>query len=373
MHSGDMTSVLRSRRLKWAVPGLVTAALAAIAIVSTTTAGASDQPKLPAKTAAQLLTAVGRVHVRGLSGTVVETANLGLPSLPGSDVGGGFAPQTLLAGSHRMHVWYGGPGQQRIAWLAPMAELDVIHNGRDLWTYTSTTGHVTHARIGRLTGMRSHRVPESHGVPELTPQQVVTQVLRAVDPSTRVAVDRTARVAGRAAYQLDISPRDSRSLIGSIRIAVDAVTSVPLRVEVFATGARSPALRVGFTAIHFGAPNPSVFRFVPPAGATVTQQRGTLSHMMGQSSHRAQHQSGSRVNRPTVLGSGWTTVVKMAVDPHLIGSRRGLLNSVSTAVPAGRLITTPLVSVLLGKNGYLYAGPVSAAALQRVAATGHGL
>jgi hypothetical protein len=94
---------------------------------------------------------------------------------------------------------------------------------------------------------------------------------------------------------------------------------------------------------------------------------------MGQSSHRAQHQSGSRVNRPTVLGSGWTTVVKMAVDPHLIGSRRGLLNSVSTAVPAGRLITTPLVSVLLGKNGYLYAGPVSAAALQRVAATGHGL
>jgi outer membrane lipoprotein-sorting protein len=373
MHSGDMTSVLRSRRLRWAVPGLVTAALAATAIISTTTAGASDQPKLPAKTAAQLLGAVGRVHVRGLSGTVVETANLGFPSLPGGDVGGAFAPQALLAGSHRMRVWYGGPGQQRIAWLAPMAELDLIHNGRDLWTYTSTTKHVTHARIGGMSGMRSHGVPAPHGVPDLTPQQVATQVLRAIDPSTRVTVDRTARVAGRAAYQLDINPRDSRSLIGSIRIAIDAVTSLPLRVEVFAAGAPSPALRVGFTDIHFGAQNPSVFRFVPPAGATVTQQRGTVSHLMDQSSHHAWHKSGSRANHPTVLGSGWTAVVKVAVNPHLIAANRGLMNSVSTAVPAGRLITTPLVSILLGKNGYLYAGPVSGAALQRVAATGHGL
>jgi outer membrane lipoprotein-sorting protein len=355
------------------VPGLVTAALAATAIISTTTAGASDQPKLPARTAAQLLAAVGRVHTEGLSGTVVETANLGLPSLPGSDVGGAFTPQALLAGSHRMHVWYGNASQQRIAWLAPMAEFDVIHNGRDLWTYTSTTKHVTHARIGESTANRSHGVPARHRAPELTPQQAATQALRAVDPSTHVTVDRTARVAGRAAYQLDISPRDSRSLIGSIRIAIDAVTSVPLRVEIFAAGVQTPALRVGFTDIHFRAPSSSVFSFVPPAGATVTQQRGILSGITGGASHRVHGQSGSSDKRPVVLGSGWTTVVKTAVDPHLIASNREMLNNVATDVPAGRLITTPLVSILLTKSGYLYVGPVSGAAIQRVAATGHGL
>jgi hypothetical protein len=249
-----------------------------------------------------------------------------------------------------------------------MAELDVIHNGRDLWTYTSTTKHVTHAIVGKTAPMTSHEVPE------LTPQQAAMQALRAVDPSTKVTVDRTARVAGRAAYQLDLSPRDSRSLIGSVRIAIDAVTSTPLRVEIFAAGGNTPAVQVGFTDISFSAPSPSVFDFVPPAGATVTQQRGNLAGVTeGASQRRAHGKAESSDKRPTALGSGWTTVVKVAVDPHLIGSNSELLNKVATAVPAGRLMTTPLVSVLLTKDGYLYAGPVSGAALQRVAATGHGL
>jgi outer membrane lipoprotein-sorting protein len=370
-HSGLMTRILTSRGLRWAVPSLVAAGVAAAAITSTNGAAASDQPTLPAKTAAQLLAAVQQTDRASLSGTIVETANLGLPNMPTGDLGGGLSMQALLTGSHTMRIWYAGPNQQRLAVFAPMSERDVIHNGADLWTYTSTTNHVTHTTVRGTAPTAGPRTSE------LTPQQAAEQALHAVDPSTRVTVDRTARVAGRAAYQLDLTPRDSRSLIGSVRIAIDAATSTPLRVQVFAGGSSTPAIQIGFTEIGFSTPRPSVFHFVPPAGAKVTQQQPEASHadLRDGSSHQpALHDGrGSVANRPRVLGSGWTMVVKLPLRGQLTGSNAELLNRLSIAVPGGRLITTSLVSVLVTKGGYVFAGPVSGAAIEHVAATGHGL
>ncbi len=363
-----MTPMPRSRRLRWAVPALVAAAVAAAAI-TTNSAGASGQPKLPPKTAAQLLAAVEQVHTTHLSGTIVETAKLGLPSLPGADAaGGGTSLQTLLVGSHTMRIWYGGPSQQRIAILAPMAERDVIHNGKDLWTYTSTTNAVTHSTV-RLGAPNSD--PRTS---ELTPQQAAEQALKAIDPSTRVTVDSTARVAGRAAYQLDLVPRDSRSLVGSVRIAIDAVTSMPLRVEIYAAGATTPAIQVGFTDISFSAPNASVFRFVPPAAATVTEQPLGSVGMPGRSQQPTPHRGATASgDKPVTLGKGWTTVVKIPASGQVAGANSQLLDRLAKPVPGGRLITTPLLSVLIGKDGFVYVGPVNGATIQQVAATGHGL
>ncbi|MGH3496361.1 MAG: LolA family protein [Nocardioidaceae bacterium] len=375
-----MTHVFTPRRLRWGAPAVVAAAIAAAAITSTN-AGASAQPKLPPRTAAQLLAAVEQAHPTGLSGTIVETANLGLPSLPdtpGGGGGGGLSPQALLSGSHTIRIWYAGPSQQRLAVLAPMSERDIIHNGSSLWTYTSTTNEVTHST---LPGSAEHKTSRSEAaVP--TPQSAAEQALRAIDPTTKVKVDRTARVAGRPAYQLDLVPRDTRSLIGSVRIAVDSATSVPLRVQVFARGASSPAIQVGFTDVTFGTPNASVFQFVPPAGAKVTQQ--SLGSHQGEGPTKAQgahhgnfmkprqhaHAAGAS-SSPTTLGKGWTTVVELPAGQ--LGSNAQLLNQMSTPVAGGRLITTALLSVLITPDGHVFAGAVSGSALQHVAATGHGL
>ena len=43
-----------------------------------------------------------------------------------------------------------------------------------------------------------------------TPVEAANRALKAIDPTTAVTVSRTARVAGRAAYQLSLAPRDSR-------------------------------------------------------------------------------------------------------------------------------------------------------------------
>ena len=74
-----------SRRGRWVVPAGVVTAVAAVGIASAITV-AQAAPALPPRTPAQLLAAVAGDHsaVPPLTGTVVETAALGIPQLPGS-------------------------------------------------------------------------------------------------------------------------------------------------------------------------------------------------------------------------------------------------------------------------------------------------
>src|SRR3954452_16083831 len=100
-----MSTFLTSRRLRWAVPGGVAAAVAVAAFGSSVTASASGHPSLPAKSAAQLLATLEQAPPPLLSGTVVESTHLGLPDLSGSPVGGStgsdsdLSLQTFISGS----------------------------------------------------------------------------------------------------------------------------------------------------------------------------------------------------------------------------------------------------------------------------------
>jgi len=102
-----------------------------------------------------------------------------------------------------------------------------------------------------------------------TPQAAAAQLLKAVGPTTVVSVQRNVYVAGRAAYQLSLVPRSSKSLVGSVLIAIDASRHIPLRLQVYARASSAPAYSIGFTALTFGAPASSDFSFTPPPGATV--------------------------------------------------------------------------------------------------------
>jgi hypothetical protein len=163
-----------------------------------------------------------------------------------------------------------------------------------------------------------------------------------------VTSDGTASVAGRSAYELVLAPRDTNSLIGQVRLAVDADKHVPLRVRVYARGASSPALEVGFTQISFGTPGAEQFRFSPPPGVKVTEQ-----------STDGTKRKPDEGTRPTVLGTGWTSVisatgVKMPADNQVLNT----FPRVSGAWGSGRLITSSLASVLITDDGRLYAGAV---------------
>jgi outer membrane lipoprotein-sorting protein len=382
---------LTARRLRWAVPFAAGAAIAAAAILPGVAAG-SDHPNLPARTAQQLLTDLLEVRSPQLSGTVVETARLGLPELP---TGGGTGSAdlswpNLLTGSHTLRVWVDGPEKQRVALIGELAESDYVHDGSSVWLYSSSANQATKVTVPANAGTAAENEVTKH-LP--TPAEAAKQAIAAITPTTKVSVDDTARVAGRAVYQLVLEPKDARSLVSKVTIAVDSESSVPLRVQVYARGSSSPAFETGFTDVTFAPPPASVFHFIPPTGAKVTT--ATAGEVV--SGRRSASGGPERVVEPgtvmpadtpskqyspdaphsRTIGEGWTAVVvgdgnaafSSAGSPRVMST----LMDAFTPVPGGRLLSTALVSVLLTDDGKMYVGAVTPAALQQVAKTGRPL
>lgn len=373
------------RQARWAVPAVVVLAAGGL-VAGSALPSAAAAPRLPARSAGQLLAALTADAAPPLSGTITETASLGLPALPAELTGGGTS---LLAGSHTVQVWYASPEHFRLALPQRMSEDDLIRNGRDAWLWDSaanTVSHVTLPAAGPL--------PPIPTIP-LTPQQAARQALAGAGPATIVRVEPTVTVAGQAAYQLVLAPRSSRSLIGQVRIAIDSQHRVPLRVQVFARGAARPAAQVGFTAVSFTRPPAADYAFTPPAGAKVIQQHtGIQQHARGPASD------------VRVIGSGWLEVASLpesslatlsggasggdllpfrhSASSRAPGSAPGshdpggqapagsllaeLLNSaprVSGSWGSGRLIRTSLLSVLVTSTGRVLIGAVTPDVLYR--------
>ena len=287
------------RQARWAVPTGIVAAIALTSAASSITS-ASAAPQLPSRTPAQLLAAVADNTSLPLSGTVVETAALGLPALP--PVMGTISLPSLLAGSHTIDVWYSDPAHYRLAIPQSMSESDLIRSGRDLWFWGSTTGLVTHETLPSAAGKSAAGQSPGSALP-LTPQQVGDQILAKIGPTTTVSATSNVVVAGEAAYQIVVVPKSQGSLIGEIRIAIDARHNVPLRVQVFAKGAASPAFQAGFTSISFAKPAAADLAFRSPAGATVVQNNGGST---------ADATSGSILaDNAKVIGTGWLAVADL--------------------------------------------------------------
>ena len=271
---------MRRRQIRWAVPAAAVAAVAMV-IAGTEIAGAQAAPRLPARTAAQLLAAVANPAglPPAMTAVVRETASLGLPDLPGAASSGPLSALSLLSGTNTFKIWYDGPTRVRVAVPVSLGETDLRRDGRNVWLWDSKTDQATHYVLpDGAAGGPARSVPPS--LPSLPgPQQLVRQILAAVGATTTVGLQRNVMVAGQAAYQLSLAPKTSRSLVGQVRIAIDARDSLPLRVQVFARGAASPAFAVGYTSLSFARPAASNFAFAPPPGArvkTVTLGAGPL-------------------------------------------------------------------------------------------------
>jgi outer membrane lipoprotein-sorting protein len=370
-----------SRRARWGVPAVAVIAVAGAIGVPLMSADAS--PNLPPKTAGQLLADLASAQARPFSGTVVETARLGFPAVPGET--SNTSPLSLLTGSHTVRIWYGGAQQTRLALVGDLAESDLVRNGTDLWLWSSKDKTAQHMLLPAKAAQSDPATQARRQALEgLTPAQAAAQALASVDPTTAVSVDGTARVAGRAVYELVLRPRDARSLVSSVRLAVDSRTHVPLRVQVFGSNHTDPAFETGFTTVTFTKPPASVFRFTAPPDTKVTTKDLTQESPSSKSSESPESHAVAPGNgkkslqdngsQPRVIGTGWTSIVEMTgVD--LTGaakneSAQALLKSlkpVSGAYGTGRVLKTSVLSVLVLDNGLAYIGAVPPSMLEAAA------
>src|SRR3984885_6727254 len=291
-----------SRRARWAVPA-TGVAVTAVVVAALQIPAAQATPNLPARTPAQLLAELSSdAALPPLTGTMVEATSLGLPQLP--QAGSPTSLSSLITGSHTIKIYYQDPGHFRLAIPQPESEIDVIRNGSTAWLWNSTRNSVAKFELPAGSG-KSGQPPAKLPTPPLTPQQAANAVLKAVGKTTVVSVEANVMVAGEPSYQLVLAPKDDRSLVGKVTIAVDAKYDVPLRVQVFAKHTASPAFQFGYTAIQFTAPASANYDLLPPAGASVNVVNGSGGRekpAAGQKSDSSGFGS---------FGTSWLTVVEL--------------------------------------------------------------
>lgn len=346
---------------RWALPLAAAVLLAGAPFVVST--AASAEPPLPARSAQELLVDLQGLAPRPVSGEVRQVVDLGLPQLPGfaspslKNLSAGSL-LTLASGTHTWRLWSDGATKSRVDLLQPTGESDLIRNGSDLWVWSSADSSAVHSTLPAASGRAAD--PADAG---RTPAEVADQVLQALDPTTEVTTDRGVRVAGRAAYELVLTPKQAATKVGSVRLALDAETKVPLRVEVIAKGG-ADAIDVGFTSVSFDAPDASVFAFAPPAGTTVTEQPVTAPS----TGTPRPTVPAPDAAKPAVVGTGWATVVVAASPLSGAGAAAAdrttaalldQLPKVSGSWGSGRLLDGTIVSVVVTDDGRVAAGAVA--------------
>jgi outer membrane lipoprotein-sorting protein len=272
---------------------------------------------------------------------------------------GGFDAASLLqlvTGSHTAKVYVDGQSKQRVQLLDTLSERDLIHNGPSMWTYDASHRTATHATASAVQA--KGRMPQ-----DVTPAALADRLIASIEPSTAVSVS-TGTDLGRGVYQLRLAPRTSATLVGDVVVTVDAQTGVPLAVRVDARHQSTPALSVAFSSFDSGRPAASVFAFAPPQGTTVKQVS-----LPGDLPKRAPATKAD-LPKPTVIGTGWTSVVEVPAGKAAGGSASALgangsalLGELTQQVSGGRILQTSLFTVYLRDDGTVYAGAVPAATL----------
>jgi outer membrane lipoprotein-sorting protein len=380
-------------RARWVLPVAAAGVIGATALTVNQTASADSG--LPSRTAAQLLADVRSADVSSLSGTVVQTSDLGLPDLPG--LGGSGRPgsassslTSLVSGTHTWRIWLDGPTRQRLALIGANGESDVIHNGADVWLWSSADKTAVHHKLSSgqaRAGATGNHLPGGLrvGLPtalpsgaQRTPDEAARAALALMGKDTTVTTSGTASVAGRSAYELVLTPKDKTTLVGSVRIAIDSQEHIPLRVQVYSTKLTNPAFEVGFTAVDFAKPDARQFAFTPPTGTKVTESDQLTAPKGGASSNATPVKPSDRASSmmqgaPKVVGSGWSTVV---VAPFTLPSSQqkdggsaadsaAQLNGILKALPpasgtwgSGHVLQGTLFSIVLTDDGRVAVGAV---------------
>ncbi|GLY64450.1 LolA family protein [Amycolatopsis taiwanensis] len=239
-------------------------------------------PSLPPVSAEELVQSVLSTTTPALDGTVQVTNNLGLPT---STLPGGTSLNIDSA-----HVYNDGNGNSKLSVQQGDADTTVVHNGTTVWTYQSKDNKATKVTVPADKWDSKAETSD--------PAAMASQLVAKIRETSTVNIEGTARVAGRAAYEVVLTPKPTeRTLLREIRIDVDAEKRVPLRLAVMSNGTDKPALQVGFTDVQFRAQPASEFQFTPPQGAKVTEEQANMPEP-----NRAEGMT-------KLVGDGWDTVL----------------------------------------------------------------
>lgn len=407
---------------RWAPAALVATAITAGTIALPMQANAVDLPDLTPQQVMLLMEG----EIQGFSGTIVKTSELGLPPLQMSSMMNedmikemeeklpegfeDFVPSLieqnaitqaveLIAGTHKIRVYASNEGA-RVQVLDTMSQRDVVINKDEFWFYdsrkaTAITGAIVPVDQAELDAAQTEaeaKLQEYAAQIQLdisNPEAVANYLMEQIGESTSVSVGKDHRVAGRTAYQLIAQPNANNSLIESVIVSVDSETGMALDVKVYSKEQEAPAFEVGFESISFEVPNASMFSFTPPAGTIVEtmevpaeleaeleklKAEGDLSDLTEEQKAALKAEIEAKygeVPNAELIGEGWESVMYLSAIPAQVPMElleNELFADLMTTVAGGKVFSTPVMNILITDSGKVYAGAVTIAFLQEVAA-----
>jgi len=263
---------------------LVIAAVVAVAAIAgvVAVAGAGQTNNLPQITAGDLLAQMAQQDQKttDINGDVAwQNSLLGDLSAASSAGFGDAAAKLPLAGNGTGRVWM-SPAGAKVESQGSSGDQVIVVNAKshEAWMYDGSASTAKHFVFtgnppagGQPTTMPSPSM--------MTPTTIATYLER-LAPLAKVEVTGQTTIAGRDAYLLSMTPTATDTALGSVQAAIDGKTFVPLQLQVFAKGAKSPVIEFGFTSVSFDAIPASTFDFTPPDGAKVTTKTTDLSKAM---------------------------------------------------------------------------------------------
>jgi len=355
---------------KWSVVALGLALLCGLPVI------ASALPvSVPALTASQLRGRILASAGESYAGYAESNATFGLPSLAGlADL------TSLLDGVTKMRVWQAAPDRWRVDVLSDAGERDTYQLGARTYIWASGQELLT-----EVLGQPSLRLPRPA---DLVPPALALRLLAEAGRGARYSVIAPLRVAGQSAAGLRMTPADPASTVGQVDIWAEPASGLPLMVEIFSRGSRTPALESQFFAVGRWQPQAQVLTPVrgPGTGFNVTSASnlaGALNNLgldglPAQLAGRARIPVTTQFDSIGVYGGGLATFVVLGVrgenGRNLVADTLSAGGTpVSVAGGTGARIGAPLINAVIVRPAgfyvtFLIAGTVSVPVLEQAAA-----
>jgi outer membrane lipoprotein-sorting protein len=372
---------------------LIGVGIGATALATALGVGPTPAPKPLADAVHDALTAQ---PVEGVSAQIQLTNHL----LEGANLasGDGEASQLtsspLLAGASG-RLWISKDGHVRLELQSEKGDTQVYYDGQTVSMYdasTNTLYRYTPPKEGEWStdeggygggdggpsasggGSSSSSVASGsqdgahHEIPSVAKiEEAISHLSKHADVSGATPTD----VAGRAAYTMRVSPKESGSLLAGAELSWDAVHGVPLRAAIYSTESAAPVLELAATSISYGPIEPSVFDFTPPANAKIEE---VVLPKPGE--HQGSSSQGGEHEHPNVTthGSGPGTIAVLEAKAKTGSTQtaplpEGLQQVKINGTVASELPTELGTLLTFERSGvrYLIAGAVTPSAVEAVA------
>ena len=341
---------------------------------------ARAEPTLPERTAAEVADWAAGPHPQPRSGFLELRTDLGLGDFGTASGESGGSLVGLASGSNDARLWEDGENR-RIALLQQLEETDWYRQGDVTYVWHSRRSRVTKVATPTTPGDASGLITSLAGGGTIeSPDGMAQRFLSLRDQSTRLVLHDPTYVADRPVYQLGLIPETETSLVTEVTIGVDADTGLPLKVSVH-TRSGTTAIESKFTSITYKKPAASNFAFRPPAeavvtdGAKVSRERdfsGDWQKERDRERALEDVQSVTGVNetllRLATVGDGWNEVVAVSgLSWWRVDDLGRTAKTVTGPYGSGKLLETPVFSLLILDSGRIVVGAVTPAGLEPAA------